>query len=709
MIELLSLSLLCASATGATAPPVVAAPAAEDPWLWLEDVESERALGWARAQNAVSGKLAEAPGFAELKARLKAVMDSSEKIPTATARGAWYYNLWKDADHPKGLWRRTTPASYDTDTPVWETVLDVDALGAVEGVSWVWHGADCLAPEYRRCLIELSRGGSDAAVVREFDTADKAFVTDGFTLPEAKSVTSWVDRDTIFVGTDFGPGSLTDSGYPRTSRRWRRGTDPAAAPVVFEGEASDVWAAVFHDDTPGFERSVAFRAPTFYSSYKLLVTRRGLEAIDKPVDATATLWRDWLLLELRSDYTVGKQTWKAGSLLAAPLKRWLRGSRSLTPLFVPTETTSLVSHSATKGHVLLNTLDTVRSRVEVLTPGKNGWSRAALGGAPDAGQVTVSALDPRAGDAWWMTTTGFVSPSTLWRGEVGRPPQPLKQLPPFFDATGLEVSQHMATSKDGTKIPYFQVARAGLELDGSHPTLLYGYGGFEVSLQPRYDARPGIGWLEPGGVYVVANIRGGGEFGPRWHQAALKANRHRAYEDFAAVARDLVSRGVTSKERLGAMGGSNGGLLIGNMYTLYPQEFGALVCKVPLLDMQRYNKLLAGASWMGEYGNPDVPDEWAWIRTFSPYHNVDLSKQHPPLLLTTSTRDDRVHPGHARKMAAKLLAAGKDVTYYENIEGGHGGAADNEQAAFLAALDYTFLWQRLAPVTAGQPPAATRP
>jgi len=701
MLDLL-LVLLASSPALAETPP-------EDPWLWLEDVEGEQALDWARERNEVSGALAEAPGFTELKDRLRAVYDSSEKIPYVTKIGSSYYNLWRDADHPRGLWRRTSLESYRTDAPEWETVLDVDALGKTEEVGWVWGGADCLAPEYRRCLVELSRGGSDATVMREFDAVDKAFVEGGFDLPEAKLGASWVDIDTLYVGTDFGEGSLTDSGYARTSRLWKRGTDIAAAPTAYEGEASDVWAGVRYDDTPGFERAVAVRATTFYSSTVGLLGPKGVLPIDKPDDANATLWKEWLLLELRSDFSVGKETFPAGSLIAAPLKLWMKGKKKPTPLFIPSDTTSLVRMATTKDHLVLNTLDTVKSRIEVLTPGKKAWARAPLAGAPANGRVTVRAVDSRDSNAYWMTTTDFVTPSTLWWGEIGAEPTALKQLPSFFDATGLAVSQHMATSKDGTKIPYFQVAREGLAMDGSHPTLLYGYGGFEISLQPSYSATRGIGWLEAGGVYTVANIRGGGEFGPRWHQAALKDKRHRAYEDFAAVAADLVARGVTTPERLGAMGGSNGGLLIGNMYTLYPEHFGALVCKVPLLDMRRYSKLLAGASWMGEYGDPDVPEQWAYIQTFSPYHNLDLSRAHPPMLITTSTRDDRVHPGHARKMAAKLLEADKDVLYYENIEGGHGGSANNEQAAYGAALDYAFLWKTLMPAPAPEPPATEAP
>jgi prolyl oligopeptidase len=685
-----------------------AAHAAEDPRVWLEDVTGETALDWVRAQNEVStGKLTASAGFEALRARLLQVLDSDDRIPYASMRSGHLYNFWRDAEHPRGLWRRTTLDEYRKAEPAWETLLDLDDLAKKEGENWVWAGAECLPPAHTRCLVELSRGGADASVVREYDLQARAFVDGGFALPEAKSRVGWIDADHLFVASDFGEGSLTTSGYPRVVKVWERGTPIDAAETLFEGQASDVAVGAFKDFSPGFERQVVYRSMTFYTNEVYLRDKKGkLVKFDKPDSANASFWRDQVLIELRDDWEIDGRTYKQGSLLAAPLKGWLKGKRTIEVLFEPTDTTSLVGFSGTRNHLLLNTLDTVRSRVGVLTPGKKGWTRGELPGLPEMGQLSASPVDSDTSDAYWLNVSDFVTPSTLAYGEIGgKAPETLKQLPAFFDATGLKVTQHFATSKDGTKVPYFQIAREGLPLDGTNPTLLYGYGGFEVSLLPSYSALNGIGWFEKGGVYALANIRGGGEFGPRWHQAALKENRHRAYEDFAAVGRDLIDRGVTAPAHLGIRGGSNGGLLMGNMYTLYPELWGAVVCQVPLLDMKRYHLLLAGASWMGEYGDPDDPEQWKFIETFSPYHNLGEGK-HPPILITTSTRDDRVHPGHARKFAHLLAERGKDVLYYENIEGGHGGAANNEQSAFMTALAYTYLWERLRPAPVDPTPAA---
>lgn len=683
-----------------------AAADAEDPRLWLEEVTGDEALDWVRARNAESeAALGSAPGFEALRKRLLAIYDSDERIPYVRKRGNQYTNLWRDAEHPRGLWRRTTLESFRTDEPEWAVVLDLDALGEAEGENWVWDGARCLQPEQTRCMVMLSRGGADAAVAREYDTVAKAFVPGGFELEEAKLELGWIDADTLYVATDFGPDTLTDSGYARIVKEWKRGTPLSEAETVFEGDRSDISVNAWHDPTPGYERDFVGRSFTFYSGERYLRTRKGLVKIDKPDDAMAWVVRDWLLLELRSDWTVDGTTYTAGSLLAADFDRWMKGKRRIDVLFEPTERSSLGQVVVTKNHLILNTLVDVRNRLEVLTPGPDGWSRGALPGLPELGRVSVRAVDALAGDAYWLDTTDYLTPPRLGYGTVGAgEAETLKELPVLFDADGLEVTQHFATSKDGTKIPYFQVAPADLALDGSAPTLQYGYGGFEISLLPSYSAKVGAGWLERGGVYVVANIRGGGEYGPRWHQAALKQHRHKAYEDFAAVGADLVARGVTSPQKLGILGGSNGGLLMGNMYTQYPDQWGAVVCKVPLLDMRRYTKLLAGASWEGEYGDPDVPEEWAFIKTFSPYHLIDPSADPPPILFTTSTRDDRVHPGHARKMAHALLEGDEDVLYYENIEGGHGGAANHEQAAFMDALAYTFLAQHLGEPEEDQAP-----
>jgi len=670
-----------------------------DPHVWLEDVTGEKPLEWVRERNAESVKaLAENDDFRRLESRIRSILDSKDRIPLVSKIGPHFYNFWRDARNPKGVWRRTTLEEYRKPDPAWETVLDLDALAAAEQENWVWHGASVLEPADRLCLVSLSRGGADADVVREFNLSTKQFVAGGFALPEAKSSVAWRAADSLFVATDFGPGSLTKSGYPRTVREWTRGTPLAAASVVYEGRPDDMRVVAYRDLTPGFERDFVQRQVTFWTN-ELFVRRDGaLVKIAKPDDANAGVHREWLLIELRSDWTVGGVTYKAGSLLAGDFDGFLAGERGLHVLFEPTDRTSLVAWSGTWHHVLITTLDNVRSRVESLTFVDRAWARQPLAGVPEFGTASATAVDEMESDACWLVTSSPLEPSTLALGSASLPgtaPEKLKHSPAFFDADGLTVEQHEAVSKDGTRIPYFQIGPADLPLDGSTPTLLYGYGGFEIPLVPGYSAVTGAAWLERGHVYVIANIRGGGEFGPRWHQAALKEQRPRAYDDFIAVAEDLVRRKVTSPEHLGIMGGSNGGLLVGNMYVRRPDLFGAVVCQVPLLDMQRFNKLLAGASWMGEYGDPDKPDEWAFMRTFSPYHNVDRALTYPPILITTSTRDDRVHPGHARKMTALLLEEKKDVLYYENIEGGHGGAADNKQRAFMDALGWTFLNRKL--------------
>ena len=683
---------LAAGAAHAQEPAV-----ADDPYQWLEDVTGDKPLSWVRAQNAkTDAALGSSPGFKRIEAGIREVLDSDAKIPGVQKIGDWYYNFWKDSNHERGIWRRTTLEEYRKPNPAWETVIDLDALNRAEGENWVWHGADCLRPDYRRCLVALSRGGADADVTREFDTVDKAWIEGGFFRPEAKGALSWIDRDTVYAYTDFGPGTMTESGYPRVAKRWKRGTPLESAQVVYEGTADDMYIAAFHDDTPGFERDFASRTLAFYNDELYLVGADGKRTrVDAPNSANKSVKREWLTLELREPWTVGGREYKAGSLLAANFDDFMAGKREFEVLFEPTERSSLAGFAWTKSHLVLNVLDDVKSRLSVLTPGADGWTRSAFTGAPEFGTIGISAVDSDESDAVWLSSSDYLTPPTLSLARIGHTPEVLKSMPAFFDASKDVIEQHFATSKDGTRVPYFLVRPKGLKADGSNPTLLYGYGGFEIPMLPGYSGGLGRSWLEKGGVYAVANIRGGGEYGPRWHQAALKANRHKAYEDFAAVAQDLFERGITSPKHLGVQGGSNGGLLTGNMLTQYPELFGAVVVQVPLLDMKRYNKLLAGASWMAEYGNPDTAD-WDFIQHFSPYHLFDPAKDYPPVLFTTSTRDDRVHPGHARKMAAKMIDAGKDVTYYENIEGGHGGAANNAQAAHMSALAYQFLWERLS-------------
>jgi len=697
----LSLLITAASVLALTAVARAAAtpagdPAAEDPYLWLEDVTGEKALDWVRKQNAVSTReLESSKNFEPIRKRLLEILDSREKIPYVGKYGKWYYNFWRDQDHVRGLWRRTTLEEYKKPQPAWETVIDLDKLAAGEKENWVWKGVDVLYPTYDRCLVSLSRGGADAVVVREFDLNEKAFKEDGFHLPEAKTDTAWRDRDTLYVGTDFGAGSLTDSGYPRIVKEWKRGTLLTAAKIVFEGKKEDVSvsAAVVHDH--GHKYEFVNRGVTFFTSEQFI--RRGDDWVkfDKPDDASVGTYDDQIIIRLRSDWTTGGQTFPAGSLLAGDFEGYLKGERKLLPLFVPTERKSLAGTAETKNFIVLNELDNVRNKLYILKRVNGGWIRTPMA-APAFGTVGVGAIDPHESDDYFMTVADFLSPSSLYWGTVGKENrEKLKSLPAFFKTDGLEITQHEAVSKDGTRVPYFQVGAKKLKLNGRNPTLLYGYGGFEVSMLPSYSAGVGASWLEKGGVYVLANIRGGGEFGPRWHEAARKENRQRAYDDFIAVAENLVSRKVTSPDHLGIQGGSNGGLLMGVMLTQRPDLFKAVVCQVPLLDMRRFNRLLAGASWMAEYGNPDIPDQWEYIRSYSPYQKVSKGVKYPRTLFTTSTRDDRVHPGHARKMVARMKEQGHDILYYENIEGGHGGAANNQQSAFMSALAYTFLLKEL--------------
>ncbi|SDE09804.1 prolyl oligopeptidase family serine peptidase [Aquimonas voraii] len=708
-----TLASLLLAGCGGSAPEPAAAPAepakteetrvaaAEDPYLWLEDVEGEKALDWVRAQNAASkDSLESLEGFAQLRDDLRAILDSNDKIPFVREMGGYLYNFWQDANNPRGLWRRTTLDSYRSAAPQWEVILDLDALNKAEGENWVWAGADCLRPEYTRCLLSLSRGGADANVTREFDVATKSFVEGGFFRPEAKGGMGWIDLDTVFVYTDFGDGSMTSSGYPRIAKRWKRGTELASAETVYEGQADDMYIAASHDDTPGYERSFVSRTLAFYNDELYLIGDGGtLTRIDAPNSANKSVHKDWLLLELREPLTVAEITFAAGSLLAAKLDAFLAGERRFTVLFEPSDTTSLAGYSFTANHLVLNVLEDVKNRLSVLTPAAEAgqpWASQPLPGAPAFGTVSVSAYDEEKSDLVWMTSTDYLTPTTLYLGELLGEKAKLKEMPSFFDKEGLEITQGFATSDDGTRVPYFMVARKGMERNGKNPTLLYGYGGFEISLTPGYSGAVGRAWLQDGGVYVVANIRGGGEYGPRWHQAALKANRNKAYEDFAAVAKELIAQNITAPAHLGMQGGSNGGLLMGNMTVMYPELFGAVVCQVPLLDMKRYHLLLAGASWMAEYGNPDTAD-WEFLQKYSPYQNVKADAKYPPVLFTTSTRDDRVHPGHARKMFARMQEQGHSVAYYENIEGGHGGAADNGQRAYMQAIAYSFLRQHLFP------------
>jgi prolyl oligopeptidase len=665
-------------------------PVDSDPHLWLEDITGDDALQWVEAHNEPT--LADLGGerFEQMRADALEVLDTDSRIPYVRRRGGYLYNFWRDATNPRGLWRCTTLDSYRTANPDWDVLIDLDELAAADDENWVWAGAEVIEPDLTLALVGLSRGGSDASVVREFDMRTRQFVAGGFELPEAKTDVTWQDADTVIVGTDFGPGSLTDSGYPRITKRWTRGEPLAEAETLFAGEVSDVSVGAGFDPTPGFERLLVSRSFDFFNRERYELRGGELIKIDVPTDAGTSIHREWLLIRPRTDWTVGWTTYPAGSLLAAKYDEFLSGTADLTVVFEPDEHTSLETYTWTRDHLVLVTLVDVSSRLEVVTPGT--WKREPIRGVPPNTNTVIVDADEY-GDEIFLDSSGFDTPSRLLWGRVGEEVVEVKSAPAFFDASDIEVKQHFVASADGTMIPYFVVGHR--DSSGPGKTLLGGYGGFENSSTPGYGGVLGRLWLTRGGTYVLANIRGGGEYGPRWHTQAMREGRHLVDEDFAAVARDLVDRGITTVDQLGAQGGSNGGLLMGIMLTKYPELCGALVCSVPLLDMKRYHLLLAGASWVAEYGDPDNPDDWEFISKYSPYQHVSAERRYPPVLITTSTRDDRVHPGHARKMTAALEAVGQPVQYYENVEGGHAGAADNAQTAFRSALVYEFLHRML--------------
>jgi len=672
----------------------LAAAKEEDPYLWLEEVEGEKALSWVKELSAATAAELEAvPEFTELHEQLLKIYTSRDRIPNPGIRGAWVYNYWQDEDHVRGIWRRTFLDEYVKESPSWETVLDLDALAEAEDENWVWKGSSCLAPEYRHCMVTLSRGGGDASVRREFDAHSKTFVEGGFFVPESKARVSWKDENTLWIGTDFGEGTLTKSGYPRFSKEWKRGAKLDAATTVFEGSVDDVSVSTFSMHTPEGRYDIVRKTPEFFRGTSYIRLGERLVKIDIPDDASMQgVFKDQMLVALRSDWTVGGKTYPGDALLAIDVDDFLAGDRDFDVLFEPEERVSLGGVTSTLNHLLVTTLDNVRGRLYRITPGEDGWETEEIK-LPGLGTISLGStgdLD----DSFFFTYTDFLTPSSLYLVRDGGEPESIKTSPAWFDTDGMSVEQFEAPSVDGTKIPYFVFRPKGFKADGSFPTLLYGYGGFEVSQVPRYSGSTGSTWVSRGGVYVLANIRGGGEFGPKWHRAAMQENHQTNFDDFAAVAEDLIKRKITSADHLGIMGGSQGGLLVGGTFTQRPELFKAVVCLVPLLDMKRYNKLLAGNSWMAEYGNPDT-DDWNYIKKWSPYHNLHKNKNYPKVFFATSTRDDRVHPGHARKMVKRMLDMGKPVYYYENTEGGHAAAANLNQRAYMSALNYAYLWMML--------------
>jgi prolyl oligopeptidase len=665
-----------------------------DPFIWLEDVESARALDWVEAKNAATvAQLTRHPSYDSIFQRTMQILDSDDRIAYPSILGDRLYNFWQDSGNPRGIWRRTSWDSYLTGDPEWETVIDIDDLARSEDVAWAFGGSTCLAPDFVRCLVRLSRGGADAVEVREFDTRTRSFIDDGFTLPEAKQSVAWVDENAILVATDFGAGTMSSSGYPRVAKLWRRGTPLADATTAFEAGTNDMGVFVGAGRTATRKYQIVSHRIDFYTGTLNVLHDGELVKIDVPADADPSFFRDQLLVYLRSPWEVGGRTHDAATLLAIDYDAFRSGSRDFQVVVDPGPRETIGSVQETRDYVLVNMLNNVRGELRRYTYTNGAW-RFETVPAPAMGSIGVVATSPES-NRYFFTFSGYTQPNTLYLADADGRVDEVGSMPAMFDAAGLVVEQHEATSKDGTRIPYFIVHRERLTLDGTNPTLLYAYGGFEISMTPGYSAVTGAAWLERGGVYVVANIRGGGEFGPAWHRAALKENRQRAYDDFIAVAEDLIARGITTPEHLGIMGGSNGGLLVGVAFTQRPELFDAVVVQVPLLDMQRYNQLLAGASWMAEYGNPDIPEEWEYIRRYSPYQNLRTGVEYPKVLFTTTTRDDRVHPGHARKMAARMESMGLPFYYFENTEGGHGSGVTSEQRAKMTALTYAYLWEML--------------
>ncbi|MBI1399860.1 prolyl oligopeptidase family serine peptidase [Hyphomonas sp.] len=688
-------------------PDITAQAAAFDPdsHLWLEAVEGKDALAWVEAQNARTlADLTADPNYAGFEAAALDALNSSERIPYGTVRDGLVYNFWQDTTNVRGLWRRTTLASYATDTPDWETILDFDKLAADEGQNWVYKGADCFRPkagDTYRCLISLSNGGKDAVINREFDLETKSFVDGGFVTPEAKQGLAWASPDTLLVTTDWGEGTLTESGYPFIVKRWSRGTPLADAAELLRGAPTDVgvWPMTIKLED-GRVLQGAVQAETFFTSKYFWFPDGETAAVQWPLPPMVSVngvYKGQLLFSLQQDWTPeGRGAFKAGDLVAFNLEDFLK-KRQLPKVelaFRPSATQAVDGVAVAKGAALLAISDNVVGKVLRLEPSASGWTTAPIE-LPGSGQVGIAFADEDE-TAVFLNYEDFLTPSSLLNYDIASSAvTTLKSLPAKFDTAGLRVDQFFATSKDGTRVPYFIVHREDMKLDGTTPTLLYGYGGFQVSMTPGYSPVTGRLWLEKGGAYVLANIRGGGEFGPNWHQAGLKQNRQRIYDDFIAVGEDLVARGITSPEHLGIMGGSNGGLLMGVILNQRPDLWNAVVVQVPLLDMLRYHLLLAGASWVGEYGSPDVPEERAFLETISPYQNFEASKPYPVPFFVTSTKDDRVHPGHARKMAKRFEEAGLPFLYFENTDGGHAAAADQTARAKRSALEFTYLTRQL--------------
>jgi len=696
VIRILGLATILIALVGA----VPNASPASDPFLWLENVHGTRAMTWVKAENAKTQRVLEKdPEFATVYADALKLAEAKDRIPYPSTIGNQIYNFWQDDRHVRGIWRRTTPADYSKPVPVWKLVLDLDALAKTEKANWVWEGANCVWPTERRCLVSLSDGGEDATTVREFDLETRTFVDSGFVLPRGKQSADWVDDDTIIVAREWAPGELTTSGYPYIVKRVSRGDPLTKAVEVYRASASDVAATPFVlRDSQGHRAVLIDREISTFTSEHYLLTPNGPHKLNMPLKTTVSaLIADRLLITLAEDWNVNGATFPRGSLVAVDLEAATSDPSHLRPTLVykPGSRESLHNAVVTRSFVIVTTYENVRGRAFVYTPTPHGaWTKRRLD-LPDLASIVVVDANLHNDNAFLLVTS-FLTPSTLWRADVSSGSRAIvKALPPKFDASRDVVDQREATSRDGTQIPYFIVHPKNMTLDGSNPTLLTAYGGFQISSTPFYDAKTGRLWLERGGVFALANIRGGGEFGPAWHEAGLTIHRQRIYDDFAAVATDLINTKVTSPRRLGIKGGSNGGLLMGVEFTQHPELFDAVAIEVPLLDMLRYEKIQAGASWVGEYGSVSNPKQRAFLASMSPYNNLKAGVNYPEPLIWTTTKDDRVGPQHARKFAAKLSALGKPYLFYEVIEGGHGPGANLKETAHTSALEMTYFIRKL--------------
>lgn len=656
--------------------------------LWLEEVEGTEALNWVNQQNKRSQqKLEKIPVFDEFQTEILSVLENDQKIPYGHCYNGEYYNFWQDKNHLKGIWRKCSYSDFIKGSPDWQPLLDMDNLNQQENKDWLLSDIELYGPHYQRALLKLSPGGSDAAELREFDLQTRQFVSDGFTLPEAKTSATWVDNDRILVASEFSQSALTDSGYPSQLRLWQRGTDINDAQALLSVETDEMGLFTFRLEHGEQSISGVTRCLDFFSYQTYIYVNNQLVKLPIPEKSTMMgLFNNQLLVQLKTDW----QAFKQGDLISFAIDPLIQAETNATLVFRPNAQSAIENVQCSADYLFIELLQNVSSSILALDA---QWQVTDI--TPQA-NISISIIDClHQQNQLLVKAEGFVLPESLYLLDIKAPATLLAQLAPQFDDNKYQVQQQWITSDDGTRVPYYLIAAKNIKLDGKNPCILYGYGGFEISLKPHYLATQGKTWLEKGGVYVIANIRGGGEFGPAWHQAALKHHRWKAYQDFFAVAEHLIETNVTSPNYLGAMGGSNGGLLMGVCLTQRPDLFNAIDILVPLLDMQRFHLLLAGASWMAEYGSPDIDADWQVIKTYSPLQNLQADKQYPKVLFRTSTKDDRVHPAHARKLAAKMEAYQHDFYYYENTQGGHAGAADLKQRAYASALDYSYFWQQL--------------